>query len=424
MLSRTSLKAASGERAVTKDDAVEGGRAASDAGTLLLVLPWSLDVVGGVNQVVLNLYRQFERTGRLRPRVLIPEWSARKPIEEIHQSGVRVTRQRLRPVFADGNLALELLRYAVLLPVEMLKIARLTRRHGVRVVNCHFINFDVIVWSLARALGVFRGSVLVSMHGLDIRTLQQLRGVRRHLWRRALEAADAVIACSKGLADETIASFGLSGSNVVTIHNGVSADRLKELSAVRADPATAAPSRPHLVNLGTFEHKKGHDLLLRAFARVLKRFPQAHLSILGRPAGALESSRALVRDLGIQDRVTLRVNVPHDEALLVLRQADVFVLPSRNEAFSVALLEAGAMARPVVAADVCGVPELIENGRTGVLVPPENVEAIAAAILHLLQNGQTARTLGQQLQLRVLESFTAETTFEQYSRLIDSVSRG
>lgn len=392
-------------------------------GTFLLVLPWNLDVVGGVNQVVLNLYRQFDRTGKLRPRILIPEWSARKLVEETDRSGVGVSRQRLRPIFDNGNLAVGLLRYAMQLPIEMFKIARLTRRYNVRVVNCHFIGNDVIAWSVARTLRVFRGTLLLSLHGLDIRTLQELRGLRRWMWRRALEAADAVIACSKGLADETIASFRLSGSNVVTIHNGVFASRLKELSEARCESISECPWRPHVVNLGTFEHKKGHDLLLRAFVRVLRQFPVAHLSILGRSAGALESTRKIVEELGLQDQVTLRVNAPHKEALTVLRQADLFVLSSRNEAFSVALLEAGAMARPVVAADVCGVPELIESGRTGLLVPPENVEALANAILFLLQNQSIARTLGERLQQRVMENFTAERTFEQYSNLIDDVER-
>ena len=171
------------------------------------------------------------------------------------------------------------------------------------------------------------------------------------------------------------------------------------------------------MNVGTFEHKKGHDLLLRAFARVRDRFPTAHLTIVGRTAGTLASTRALLAELALEDSVTLVVDATHEEALAILLDADVFVLPSRNEAFAVAMLEAGAMARPVVAAAVCGVPELVDNRATGILVPPEDVEALTVGIMDLLSDAQAAERYGLALQRRVLEQFTADATFQKYLTL-------
>lgn len=391
----------------------------TQVGTYLLVLPWGLDAVGGVTQVVLNLYQQLEAAGPLRPRVLVQDWQARRLTEDVHSSGTRVTRLRVRPPFTDGPLPLDLGRYAVTMPAELHRLAALVRRYDVRVVNYHFLGPDALAWSVAKALGVFRGKLVFSLHGLDIRNIAALRGSRRAIWVRALEAADAVVACSNGLAQETIEAFQLSGHNVVTIHNGVQAGRLKALGGLEPVAGAPAAGRPHLVNLGTFEHKKGHDLLLRAFAKVVPRYPDAHLSILGRPAAMLESTQALVAELRLQDRVSLRLNVPHQEALSVLRQADVFTLPSRNEAFSVALLEAGAMGRPVVAANVCGVPELIEDRVTGILTPPEDVDAIAAGILAILEDPVAARGYGERLQQRVLGEFTAEATGRRYFDLLE-----
>ena len=393
----------------------------TSVGTYLLVLPWGLDAVGGVNQVVLNLYQQIETSGPLRPRVLVLDWCARKLTEEVHSSGARVSRLRVRPPFTDGPLLLDVARYAVTMPAELTRLAALIRRYDIRVVNYHFLGPDALAWSVAKALGVFRGKLLFSLHGLDIRNIAASRGARRAIWVRALETADAVIACSNGLAQETIDAFQLSGRNVMTIHNGVQASRLKALGGLETADQPEAIGRPHLVNLGTFEHKKGHDLLLRAFAKILPRHPQAHLSILGRPAATLESTRALVRELQLQDHVSLRINVPHTEALTILRQADVFVLPSRYVAFSVALLEAGAMGRPVVATSVCGVPELIENEVTGILTPPENVELLARGILHVLDDRTAARAYGERLQHRVLQEFTAEVTYRRYMSMLQRI---
>src|SRR3569833_606132 len=388
------------------------------AGTYLMVLPWSLDAVGGVNQVIFNLYKQFEASGPLRPRVLLHDWQAREIVEEVHSSGIRVTRMRVRPPITDGSIPLDLARYVLTMPAELDRITDLIKRYDVQVVNYHFLGSDALAWSAAKALGVFQGKLNFSLPGLDIRTLAKVRAVRRAIWIRALEAADAVIACSNGLAQETIEAFQLSGRNVVTIHNGVQAERLKTLGGVNGVAPAPAAGQPHLVNLGTFEHKMGHDLLLRAFAKILPRYPAAHLSILGRPAATLESTQALVKELQLQHRVSLRVNVPHEETMSVLQHADVFMLPSRNEAFSVALLEAGAMGKPVVAASVCGVPELIENRVTGILTPPEDVDAIAAGMLAMLDDPAAARGYGERLQQRVLREFTAEGTYRRYSDLV------
>lgn len=391
-------------------------------GTYLLVLPWDPGAVGGVNQVVLNLYQQFAANGPLQPRLLVHEWDATTPREEVTASGVNVTRVRVRPPYDTGPA--DLFRFLLRGLPELRQLARLIRAYDVRVVNCHYIGSATLTWSLAKLFGMFRGKLILSLHGLDIRTIAKLTGLQRAFWRYALERADAIIACSQGLADETIATLGLSGRNVVTIHNGVRAEQLRKLSETVVAGDAVAGQGPQLLNLGTFEHKKGHDLLVRAFVKVAAAHPTARLTIMGRPAATLQSTQALIEELGLQDRVTLRTNVPHADALAVLKAADVFALPSRNEAFSVALLEAGALAKPVVAASVCGVPELIENGRTGIMTPVDDVDALAAGIIELLQDREKAAEYGRSLQQRVLTEFTAEKTYERYAGLIARLTTG
>jgi glycosyltransferase involved in cell wall biosynthesis len=206
----------------------------------------------------------------------------------------------------------------------------------------------------------------------------------------------------------------LGGANVVVIHNGVDVARL-ELAAV----SSSAPFMPSdggavLLSLGTFEHQKGHDVLVRAFAEVLAIHPGATLVILGRSGPNKAATQELVSKLGLQARVVLLADVAHEDALAALRWADVYVLPSRNEAFSVALLEAGAFAKPVVATDVCGVRELVADGETGLVVAPDDPHELSKGLLRMLDDPAWARECGKRLHDVVLKRFTEQETARQY----------
>jgi L-malate glycosyltransferase len=415
------MRAAGKRSSAARDAIVPFSSAPMQQGTYLIVLPWELEAVGGVNQAVLELYRCFDAANGLKPRILVPDGHAAEPVDSVGPKGHRGTRMKARAPFYDRPLAHELVGFAAVFPAEWSRIRTLVNRHGVRVVNFHYIGSYALTWLLAKMTGAFSGKIILSLHGLDIRTISMLRGLRRLIWRNALEAADSVVACSQGLAEETIESMQLSGRNVVVIHNGVQGERLHALANTEGLPAREGAA-PHLVNLGTFEHKKGHDILLRAFARVVERFATARLTIMGRRADTYESTRALLAELRLEDRVDLRLDAPHEVALALLRNADLFVLPSRNEAFSIALLEAGAMGKPVVAANVCGVPELIDEHKSGVLVPRDDVDALAAGILHVLEDPVAAQAYGQALQRRVLEQFSSEATFSKYLCLVGNAA--
>jgi glycosyltransferase involved in cell wall biosynthesis len=392
-------------------------RTRNEQATYLLALPWGLDAIGGVTQVVVGLYDGIRGDGRLQPRLLVSSWGDLAPAESVDAGGRSIIKMRVRGPFAGSSLWSGLLRYVVSLPRELLRIRRLVHRYGVEVVNCHYIGSSDFTWVLAKRLGVFGGRVILSLHGLDIRTIAAMRGLKRMMWRWALMQADAVVACSEGLAEETVAAFDLPRSQVVTIHNGVDAAKLDQVAAQTPEPAPR-PLGPSLLSLGTFERKKGHDLLLRAFSRVVKQHPRAHLTIMGRSAETTQSTLALIEELGLSAQVTARTDAPHAAALAALVHADMFVLSSRNEAFSIALLEAGALGKPVVATSVCGVPELIEDGVTGVRVPPEDVGALVDGILRLLGNRESAAHCGQRLRDLVNQRFTLEANSRNYLRLV------
>ena len=386
-------------------------------GTYLLALPWGLDAIGGITQVVVGLYDGIGHDGRLTPRILVASWGDLEPVEDVDEAGRNIVRARVRGPLGRDSLFSSLLRYALALPGELRRLRTLVHRYSVEVVNCHYIGSSEFTWILAKSLGIYRGRVILSLHGLDIRTVARLRGLRRMLWHWALNHADAVVACSGGLAAETMAAFDLPDTKVVTIHNGVDVEQLERMAA-GAPYSEGRHGGPTLINLATFERKKGHDVLLRAFRKVVDRRPNIHLTIMGRPAESTASTLRLVDELGLADHTTIRFDVPHPVALRALQEADMFVLSSRNEAFSVALLEAGAFCKPIVATDVCGVAELIEDGVTGLRVAPDDVDALAAGILRLLDDRIAAAEYGRRLRDRVRRDFTLEENCRKYLRLV------
>jgi glycosyltransferase involved in cell wall biosynthesis len=143
--------------------------------------------------------------------------------------------------------------------------------------------------------------------------------------------------------------------------------------------------------MGRLEREKGHVYLLEAMVRVKQSFPMAALVLLG--AGSLH--RALSRmsaTLGLADSVFFAGFVP--SPYFELASADVVAMPSLVEGMPMALLEAMALRRPVVASEVWGIPEAVADGHTGLLVPPADPEALALSLLRVLEDGDLAHRLG------------------------------
>ena len=140
------------------------------------------------------------------------------------------------------------------------------------------------------------------------------------------------------------------------------------------------------------EPEKGHPTLLEAWPAVLRAVPDAYLLIVGE-GSRRDALEAQARELRIAHRIVFTGR--RDDVPAVTAALDVAVLPSYREAQGLTILEAMALSRPVVASNVGGIPEMIEDGVTGVLVPPHDAPALAAAIVRLLTDHPYADTLGR-----------------------------
>jgi len=178
---------------------------------------------------------------------------------------------------------------------------------------------------------------------------------------------------------------------------------------------------PLIGAVGRLSDEKGHLVLLRAFAAVLRNFPRAGCLIAGEgPArAALEAEAAR---LGISGSVRLagfRRDVPG-----VLAALDLFVQPSLYEGFGLSLLEAMAAGRAVVASRVGGIPEIVDDGVTGVLVPPRDATALAAAILGLLADGGSRRRMAQAAARSARDRHSLRASVDRITRLYDDILEG
>lgn len=230
-------------------------------------------------------------------------------------------------------------------------------------------------------------------------------------------AVDRYIAVSNENAEKMRETFGVPSERIATIYNAV--DLAAFESPGRSDPfprLTAAdhPKPPVILTSARLTEQKGHTYLLDAAAEV----PQALFLVAGDgPTRSTLEEKA--RRLGISDRVRFlgfRSDIP-----ALLASCDVFVLPSLYEGFPLAVLEALAAGKPVVATSAGGVAEIIRDGRTGLLVPPADPTALAHAIRRILKEPLRARTMAEAGRRLVRLHYSVESMVQSVSALYDQL---
>lgn len=385
---------------------------------ILFVLPWELRAIGGVDNVVANLYEQFAAHGPWKPLLLIQSWSDRTPTFS-NENGHQKIRVRLRSLFDDKRPVRALLMYLVCLPHEVRKVASIVRTHHIAVVNAHYPTPSILSVALARRLGLAKAKLVLSLHGTDIRMAAAGGIVQKMLWRWLLRQADSVVAVSEGLARVAVDFEPRIRSRLSVVHNGIDADRFV-VGATKADSLLPDLEGQRVVlSVGAFEHKKGHDVLLKAFLGLSNRHKDLHLVLIGQAGPETAQVESAVEELGLAERCTVLKDVPHEVVARYMRAASLFVLASRSEPFGLVLLEAGAFGLPVVATRVGGIPEIIAGPEYGVLVEPDDPRALGRALEELLQNAEGARVLGENLRQRVRAVFSWEAAYRKYRDILE-----
>lgn len=213
--------------------------------------------------------------------------------------------------------------------------------------------------------------------------------------RMTLRAASRVIALTHREAIH-LESLGVRRERIAVIPNGVDLKEFKHLP-------TAHPSSPHVTALfvGRLDpDQKGLESLLRALA-VVPPETDLHLRLVGADWGGGARVRSWASRFGVQDRITLVGAVTRDRLLDEYARADLLVLPSLFEPFGIVLLEAMAAGLPVVASNVGGIPEVVEEGATALLVPPGDPHGLAEALQRVASDDALRREMGRRGRTRV-----------------------
>lgn len=236
--------------------------------------------------------------------------------------------------------------------------------------------------------------------------------------RMTVSRIAATVACSESVAEYCRDVMIVPENKLLVIENGIDAGRLGGVVT-----SLRTPSR--FLAMGALVPAKGHSVLLDAFARVLEPRPDATLTIYGE--GPLRAELlSLASSLGIAGAV--RIVPPTPDIVGILSEADVFVQPSLREGLPQSMLEAMAAGKPVIATDVSSHSSVLDHGRCGVLVPPNDSASLAEAMLAALSNHEAAGSMGKAAQQRVRERYSLERMAGEYAalyeRLIALSSRG
>lgn len=292
------------------------------------------------------------------------------------------------------------------------RLAGYMRRKRFDIVHTH--NWGVFLEGGIAALIAQIPVAIHTVHGpyqpSDTGWIQRAKRKLRHAVERLVaQGFRRVVAVSDSVRNYIPTTVGIGPDRVCTVHNGIAGGALP---IVRRSSGPVA-----FITVGRLDAIKNHEMMLRAFARVLNALPGCVLTIVGdgpeRPA-----IEALIEEMGLSSDVRM-LGFRTDIAELLVA-ADVFLMSSRYEGISIAVLEAMRATLPVVATHVGGIPETVLSDRTGLLVASEDIDAFATAMLVLARSPDLRHEYGASARNLQLKEFSLEAMLSRYADLYAS----
>lgn len=279
-------------------------------------------------------------------------------------------------------------------------IVRAVKEHRIDLIHSHEYKSDLLAWAVSR---VYRIPVMTTIHGW-IQT-----DTKRRVYVKAGQSVLRWFSRVVAVSDQTksaILACGVPEHKIAVIHNGIVAEnyRPEEHAPGFLRHRFDLPADAPLVGyVGRLSPEKGQADLLTAAAQLLPRIPELRIALVG-DGPDRNCLQQQAESLGIAHRVLFTGHL--QDVRPVFRDLDVLALTSHTEGFPNVVLEALCMETPVVANDVGGVREIVEDGVTGLLLPPRSPDRIAAAVARVLESPSWARSLALQGKRVVLDRFT------------------
>ncbi|RMH37848.1 MAG: glycosyltransferase family 1 protein [Nitrospirae bacterium] len=344
---------------------------------------------------------------------------------ELIAIAVELAKRHIRPIVAcppasplQHALAARHIETRAITFVAWRKWGAILRRHGavetlrsvLQTVQPALIHVNDIWWV---------PQTLRAMHDFDRPLVAHIRQqiepwkVRRY----KLDRANVMVAVSEQIRQSVIAA-GVDEGHVRTVYSGVDLSGFAEPSNRRVARSRFGFREDHLV-LGTVANifpRKGYELMLKALPQIIRVHPQVQYVIVGAgDESYLAQLKAISRHVGIEAHVHFLGFQQHVPS--VLSALDLYVHPAEMEGFGIAILEAMAAGKAVVATSVGGIPEIVRHGETGILVHQRDPDVFARAVIGILNDPERRQTMGQEGHMRIQNYFTTETMMH---RLIEN----
>ena len=251
--------------------------------------------------------------------------------------------------------------------------------------------------------------------GIPILTHLHAHALRRTRYVTALHLVDRLLGVSSSVLQDFVED-GISPARIDVLSNGIDPERL--VTGNRANlRASLGFGRDDIVIavVGSLIYRKGHDILFRALHHIGRMDPALHVLIIG--DGPL---RASIENLGRDPRFHF-LGECSDVGAILRDTVDLLVVPSRREAFGLVIAEAGFFGIPAIGSNVDGIPEVISDEETGILIPPEDDLRLAAAIIRLAKDRALRLRMGRAARSRVLANFMIRETVKKLEHIYESI---
>lgn len=382
---------------------------------ILIALPWSAKTIGGVNHIAIKLALTAASDGN---NVILMEsdWRSAVPKYKKNSIGISILSCKIRPPISSNGV-LGFLKFLYFLIPSYKMVKKIIKDNSLEIVNIHYVTNLYFVFFIYKLFNR-KLKIVLSFHGSDVAQIEKSGKINKVLYQYMLNNCDAITFCSKKLASELNRFLNFDANKVNVIHNGIE-DKI-DRHQTPSPEIQAILNEKYVICVGTYNKIKGQDILIQSFNEISRQFPNIKLALAGQRTDYLDELKALSVELGISSRIIFLEDVSHSDIIALISSSLFVIMPSRMEGLGIVLLEAGLCGKAVVASDVGGIPEIISERRFGILVPPEDVQRLSAAMSTLITDEERRRYLERQLNERVMSIFQWSTTYDNYLKVYDT----
>jgi glycosyltransferase involved in cell wall biosynthesis len=300
------------------------------------------------------------------------------------------------------------------IPSIIARLRSLVKSERIDIVQTHLLHASLIGGIVGKLPGNHK--IIVTQHYTH-KSLDKF--FQKTIDRTAIKMADRLIAVSSAVKADLLEN-GVKENKICVIHNGIHLKEFDQKANIKNCLFSDLKKQGKFIigAVGNLHKRKDYSNLIKAMKEVVKRFPETHLVIIGEGTERTTLEK-MIEKKNLRNNITL-VGFQKNVSALI-KHFDLYVHPAKSEPFGIAILEAMAISKCVIATKVEGVIDIIENEINGFLVPPQDSHAIAERICKAIENPEQTAEIGRNARKRVEDSFIIENTVKSYQDLYEEI---